>query len=306
MHPRRLAAAGAIGAGLVCALVVGLAHHGPPDAPAALRRSDPAAACRQQRGQARRVALDVPGQGTRTALVRLPRHRTSRRLPLVLVLHGADGNGAFMQRFTGFSRRAEAAGFAVVYPNAGRYFWTLAAGRGPDDVAFINALLDRLLSGGCFAADRVSVAGLSNGGGFAARLACDLSARLAAVAMVAGGYGTVSECQPDHPLSILEMHGTADPVVPYRGGAGDVPRWVRRWVVHDGCDGRPARSHPVARVTRSVWAHCDAGVVVQHLRIAGGRHQWPGSDPPERGPQIGLSATDEIWRFFRGRRLASG
>ena len=247
----------------------------------------------------------MPGQGTRTALVRLPRHRTSRRLPLVLVLHGAYGNGAFMERYTGFSRRAEAEGFAVVYPSAGRHFWTLAPGRGPDDVAFINPLLDRLLAGGCFDADRVSAAGVSNGGGFAARLACDLSGRLAGVAMVAGGYSTVRGCHPDQPLSILEMHGTADSVVPYRGGAGDVPRWVRRWVTHDGCDRQPARSHPAARVTRSVWAGCDAGVVVQHLRIAGGRHQWPGSlrDP---GPRIDLSATDEIWRFFRDRRRASG
>ena len=302
----RVAAAGATGLGVLCALVVALAHLDPPDAPAALRGSDPSAACRLEPGHTRRVTLDVPGQGNRTALVRLPSHRTSRPLPLVLVLHGAYGNGAFMERYTGFSRRAEAAGFAVVYPSAGRHFWTLAPGKGPDDVAFINSLLDRLLSGGCFDPNRVSAAGVSNGGGFAARLACDLSSRLAAVAMVAGGYSTVRDCQPDQPLSILEMHGTADPVVPYRRGANDVPRWVRRWVAHDGCHGHPVRSKPVARVSRSVWARCHAGVVVEHLRIAGGRHQWPGSHPGDHGPQISLSATDEISRFLQDRRLASG
>jgi polyhydroxybutyrate depolymerase len=302
----RVTAAGAIGVGVVCAIVVALAHPDPPEAPAAPRSSDPSSACRLPSGHTRRVTLDVPGQGTRTAQVRLPRRRSSRALPLVLVLHGARGSGAAMEHYTRFSRRAEAAGFAVVYPSSGRNLWTLAPGRGPDDVAFIDALLDRLLSGACFDPNRVSAAGLSNGGGFAARLACDLSGRLAAVAMVAGGYSTVRPCHPDHPLSILEMHGTADPVVPYRGGAGDVPGWVRRWVAHNGCDGHPARSNPVARVTRSVWAHCHAGVVVEHLRIAGGHHQWPGSHPRDRGRRIGLSATDEIWRFFRDRRLASG
>jgi poly(3-hydroxybutyrate) depolymerase len=169
------------------------------------------------------MTLDVPGQGTRTALVHLPSHTTSRPLPLVIVLHGAYGSGAFMERYSGFSQRAYAAGFAVVYPSAGRHFWTLAPGSGPDDVAFIGRLLDQLLSGGCFDAKRVSAAGVSNGGGLAARLACELSGRLAAIAMVAGGYSQIRDCHPDHPVSILEMHGTADPVVPYRGGACPAP-----------------------------------------------------------------------------------
>jgi polyhydroxybutyrate depolymerase len=306
MHRLRLAAAGAIGVGVACALVVALAHPNTPEAHAAQRDTDPANACRLQPGQTHDVTLDVPGQGTRTALVRLPSHTTSRPLPLVVILHGAYGNGAFMERYSGFSQRADASGFAVVYPSAGRHFWTLAPGSGPDDVAFINRLLDELLSGGCFDARRVSAAGVSNGGGLAARLACDLSSRLAAVAMVAGGYSQIRDCHPDHPVSILEMHGTADPVVPYRGGAGDVPRWVHRWVAHDGCDRQPARSNPVSRVTQYVWPYCHAGVVVEHLAIAGGRHQWPGSKPPDPGPRISMSATDEIWRFFQDRRLASG
>ena len=147
---------------------------------------------------------------------------------------------------------------------------------------------------------------MSNGGGLAARLACELSGRLAAVAMVAGGYSQIRDCHPEHALSVLEIHGTADPVVPYRGGAGDVPRWVHRWVAHDGCDRHSARSNPVSRVTQYVWSFCHSGVVVEHLAIAGGQHQWPGSDPPDSGPRIGLSATDEICRFFQHRRLASG
>jgi poly(3-hydroxybutyrate) depolymerase len=56
-------------------------------------------------------------------------------------------------------------------------------------------------------------------------------------------------------------------------------------------------------VTQYVWPYCHAGVVVEHLAVAGGQHQWPGSDPPDPGPRI-LSPTDEIWRFFRDRGLA--
>jgi hypothetical protein len=126
LHRLRLAAAGAIGVGIACALVLALAHPNPPEAHAALRDTDPANACRLQPGQTHDMTLDVPGQGTRTPLVHLPSHTTSRPLPLVIVLHGAYGSGAFMERYSGFSQRADAAGFAVVHPSAGRHFWTLA------------------------------------------------------------------------------------------------------------------------------------------------------------------------------------
>jgi polyhydroxybutyrate depolymerase len=300
----RLAAAGAIGLAVVSALVLGLGLSGGLDAPASVshRPVDPATACSLSRGSTRQVAVDVEGQGDRTALVRLPAHGGKGPLPLVIALHGAYGSGAFMERYSGFSKRAEADGFAVVYPDARGKRWTLQPGKGPDDVAFIGKLLDRLLAGGCIDASRVYVAGVSNGGGLAALLGCEMSGRLAAIAAVAGGYGELPDCRPDHSLSVLEIHGTADQVVPYHAAQGDVLEWLGRWVARDRCAHSPARAAVATRVTRFVWAWCRDRTVVEHFAVAGGQHAWPGADPPDPGPRVSLSATDEAWRFFAGRR----
>jgi polyhydroxybutyrate depolymerase len=224
---------------------------------------------------------------------------------LVIALHGAYRSGAFMERYTGLSRLADREGFAVAYPDASsstRHFWTLHPGRGPDDVAFISALIDRAVGAGCVDAARVSAVGVSNGGGLAALLACEASGRLAAIVAVAGGYGDLPECRPDRPLSVLEIHGTADRVVPYHAQRGDVLEWLRAWARRDGCAAATRRRAVVPGVTRMDWRGCASRTRVAHLAIRGGEHAWPGANPPDPGPRVGLSATDETWRFLRTLR----
>ena len=48
------------------------------------------------------------------------------------------------------------------------------------------------------------------------------------------------------------------------------------------------------------------GVRVEHIRISGGRHQWPGATPPDPGPPSTFCGACTIWRFFSrlGARVA--
>jgi poly(3-hydroxybutyrate) depolymerase len=107
---------------------------------------------------------------------------------------------------------------------------------------------------------------------------------------------------------VLEIHGTADPVVPYNGREeddyrGSVPRWLEDWVERDRCVKQPRTTAWSSRVARLDWTSCSGGAAVSHLRISGGLHQWPGATPPDRGPQVGLSSAQEIWRFLADKRL---
>jgi polyhydroxybutyrate depolymerase len=248
-------------------------------------------------------SLRVPtSDGVRTAVVQVPA-RAGRRAPLVLAFHGTGGTGPFMKGYSGLGALAEREGFIVAYPTSERDpdQWSLAENsRGDDDLALVDTIIARLVASGCADPRRVYAVGVSNGGRFASRLACDRSDRIAAVVSVAGADG-VPRCTPDDAVSILEIHGTADQVVPYRV----VLPWVRAWARRDGCP-RPAR-----RVTRGprlvqlTWGPCRAGTEVVHLRIVAGRHQWPGASPPDPGPSSPLSAAEEAWRFLRGKRLAA-
>jgi polyhydroxybutyrate depolymerase len=268
---------------------------------------DRAGTCGLRGGATVRVDLDGVGGVRRSALVHLPR-RHHRALPLLIALHGANGSGAFMERYSGLSRLADRAGFAVVYPDAAGPRWHIAQAEGDADVRFIDALLDRLLAGGCFDPDRVSAVGVSNGGGMAARLACEADDRLAGVVSVAGSYKTLAPCQARRALSVLEIHGTADAVVPYRGDPKvpqtDIAGWVRGWARRNGCPAPARRRQARPRVLRLDWVGCRDGVSVAHLRLVGGTHAWPGADPPDPGPNLGVSASQEAWEFLRTRRRA--
>jgi polyhydroxybutyrate depolymerase len=253
-------------------------------------------------GKTTRITLDVPGQGSRSAVVHVPR-KHGKHMPLVMALHGQGGTGSFMEQYSGLSRRADRAGFAVVYPDSVGPRWKIAEGEGDADVDFLETLIDRLVAAGCFDPDRVSVVGVSNGGGMAARLACHDDDRLAALVSVAGSYRTLPDCTRRRPLSVLEIHGTRDQVVPYWGDArSDIVGWVRRWAARDGCQASTTRTSLASNVLRFDWSRCTRGPAVAHLRVVDGIHTWPGSDPGNPTPDRQISAADETWRFLAGKR----
>src|SRR5688572_9343275 len=67
--------------------------------------------------QVARQSLTIGGI-TRSYVVRTPVNQATetRRVPLVLVLHGGGGNAAYAERMTGFTGKARKEGFIVVYP----------------------------------------------------------------------------------------------------------------------------------------------------------------------------------------------
>jgi polyhydroxybutyrate depolymerase len=250
----------------------------------------------------------------RTAILHIPAAAAGRRLPVVIGLHGAGGK--FFESYSGFSVLADAEDFIAVYPNPiygenGHTSWDIASnlpGGGPD-VQFLANLLDYLESNLCVDASRVYAAGVSNGGGLAARAACELSSRFAAIASIAGGYKSLPTCQPGNPVSIIEVHGTSDAVVPYNGsspnGAGAVRPWLSMWGERDACQGQPTVSRIAPRVERYDWTGCAGGSAIEHIEIFGGAHQLPGGIPPDAGQTSTVSATWLAWNFLRQHTQAA-
>jgi polyhydroxybutyrate depolymerase len=242
------------------------------------------------------------------ALLHVPPHPKAP-LPLVLAFHGAGGTGPGFAAESGLSKTADKYGFAVLYPTAGsaRHFWSLNASMQPDDVARVQALLPQAMRAACADPARLYATGVSNGGGFAARIGCELSGTFAAVAPVAGGYRALDPCPDGRRTSVLEIHGTSDHVVPYEGrppdGAGAVVGFLAGWVRRDGCAAKTITTHPEDGVVRFSHPHCAAGLRVEHLRLAGTDHGWPGADPPfpQHNPSE-LEANEEVLRFFKGVR----
>lgn len=251
--------------------------------------------------------LTVDGR-QRTALVHIPAGIPSgRRLALILALHGVGGNGPQMERYSGLSRVADQGGFIVAYPSSSGSFWNSAGeSRLPDDVRFISRLITDLEQTECVDPQRVFATGVSNGGEMVALAACQLSSTIAAIAPVAGGYDGLRACRPARPVSVLDIHGTADQVVAYFGSgrptADGVPPFVNDWVRRDGCSPRAVVRQLAPRTTSYRWGRCLGGVTVEHIKVRGGRHQWPGATPPDPGPPATICAACTVWSFFSALR----
>jgi polyhydroxybutyrate depolymerase len=241
--------------------------------------------------------------------------------PLVLVLHGLGGKAAGLERRTRgtFDKLADRFGAVIVYPQASgeRPHWGTwrvadsSVAPPPDDLGFLSALVDTLDVELRIDRKRVFAAGFSNGASMVYRLACDRPDLFAAVAPVAGGMSPdiAPPCRQGAPVSIIGMHGNADPVWPLDGAVRD---GVAAWAKRDGCPPSPV-STPLpdtdpnddTRTRADVYAPCAAGTEVAFYTIDGGGHAWPGEDSAplafrHRGnTPRDFDAAAVIWDFFQ-------
>ena len=235
-------------------------------------------------------------------------------VPLVLNLHGYTSNATEQQFYGNFMPLADANNFLLVMPNGtldnqNQTFWNAFGGSGPDDVGFLSALIDTIDATYNINLNRVYSTGMSNGGFMSYKLACGLSNRIAAIASVTGTMviTELNNCTPTRPVPVMEIHGTADGTVPYVGGSGftPIPNVLSYWVNHNNCN-PVADSSDVPNTNTTdgctakhyVWSGGDNGATVEHYKIIGGGHTWPGAVFNIGVTNQDFDASTEIWRFF--------
>jgi polyhydroxybutyrate depolymerase len=130
-----------------------------------------------------------------------------------------------MREWTGFDQQADAWGLAVAYPDGHEGSWadgrgvTRADEAGMDDVAFLRAIIDWSADRYGTFPGRAIVAGMSNGGFMAHRMALQASDQVAVLAAVAGQMpASLLEATPSHAVSAILIHGTVDSMAPIAGG----------------------------------------------------------------------------------------
>ena len=258
-------------------------------------------------------------------------------VPLLIVLHGGGGNGKDIEEKTtlkGFDKLADKENFIVVYPDAVKQHWndgrndpySYSAQNNIDDVEFISKLIEHLEEKYKINRNQVYVAGMSNGGMMTFRLGCELSEKISAIATVAASMpeNLYKNCSPQKYISVLIIHGTDDPIVPWNGGdvvvfgkhrgrVVSIPQTVGFWVFHNNCTLQTKEYLPDSdpndgtRVWVEKYVNKENNIEVVLYGIEGGGHTWP--DGSSRFPQItgnmthDINACKVIWEFFeRGAR----
>lgn len=174
---------------------------------------------------------EPPNTPPNIARLIMPRNYTgATELPLVMMLHGLDGSAdaisaQFGHRFaTGVDRR----NYMVLLPNGtlgprNHRHWNAtdvccnanAGSPNRDDVGYLRDLINEAEQNYRVDVRRVYVVvGFSNGAFMSYRLACEIPEMLAGIAPIAGAtFQNESLCVRSTPVSVLHIHGTADPNV---------------------------------------------------------------------------------------------
>lgn len=254
---------------------------------------------------------------TRTYLMHVPpQYDGSSKAPVVLLFHGLGGNPSTMMQTTRMLDLADDEGFILVAP-AGRgkvSKWDFRSGVDVpgSDLGFVRDLVASVSNVSCVDSSRVYAAGFSNGSALTLALACDGTTKFA-------GYGAVSApfhdgtCAKAPPAPIIYFHGMKDKVVPYGGAKTVIGRLppvndtMNKWVTHDRCAARGARTTVKEHVRHFSWSSCRAGSAVEVYAVDNGGHRWPGGTrvSPGRGGGIqtqDIDASTLIWRFFELHR----
>ena len=236
---------------------------------------------------------------TREYIIYVPENYTgTSSVPLLLSFHGLTSNMEFNFNYTNFDQLAEDENFIVVHPNGISNTWTVSA-NDDTDIDFIVSLLNQLEEDYNIESNRIYSTGMSMGGFFSFSLACRLSDRIAAVASVTGSMyqPAINNCSPVKPMPILQIHGTEDGTVQYSSVAGLLDFWTS----HNNTDDLPiifnipdSDTGDGSTVERFEYLNGDSDVEVQHLKITGGGHEWPGFQG-----NMDINASEEVWNFVK-------
>lgn len=347
MRGRWMGAVGAVAA--VVAVAASACSGGGHDDPAGRAAGEQAAAVPAPvrspgcaRGATERADLieqTLPVEGTpRRWLVSAPAWRAgSDPLPLVLDFHGLAEGADIHAQTTQLGQLGIEKGFVTVFPHGtgDPVGWNVSPVVGANrDLRYVGALLDRVELERCIDTARVYATGLSNGAMMASTVGCALSDRIAAIAPVSG-LMLPQPCRPSHPMPVLTMHGTADPILLFNGGVGTgalsaalhgagggvstttvpadldgpgYPDTVRRWARLDGCRAT-FHEEPISGAVIRRTFDCPADTSVVFLIVKGGGHSWPSSKFSRSIQRIvgsttfDIDASQEVWRFLRRFRL---
>jgi polyhydroxybutyrate depolymerase len=279
-----------------------------------------------QKGNDRQYKVHVP-----------PSYSPTTPMPVLFCLHGLTQNPVMFCLDSGvaWNTKSDAEGFILVMPNGYQTSWnggTCCGGAvtaGLDDVSLMRAIFVEVAAHLNVDPHRVYATGLSNGGYLSYRLACEASDLFVAIAPTAGAVGTAAiggavdgglpvtsmtsdlmSCAPTHPVSVLDIHGTSNPIIAYDAQA---PSLAKLYAA-DGCSAMtspatvPMSGGDTTCVTYRGCPMCP-DVEVTGCSIQGGGHCWFGSSDCGTGAgAIGnafvgnnstfMKNTDAIWAFL--------
>lgn len=228
--------------------------------------------------------ITVDGK-TRNYLEYIPANLGTNR-PLLISCHGMNQDAAYQKSMLKIESVADTAKFVTVFPNGINKAWDIS---GDQDINFVKALIDRMVSDYGIDRNRVYLSGFSMGGMFTYHAMTKIADKIAAFAPISGYPIYGMQFTSSRPVPIIHTHGTGDDVCVFSKVQGILDGWIKR----NGCSTTATVTNNYkgyGHVTRHVWSGGTNGVQVVLMELANKGH-WISND--------GLLTGDEIWKFCK-------
>ena len=214
--------------------------------------------------------------------------------PLLILLHGYQGQATTIASRTNLLTLAPEAGVALAVPQGvgEPTTWHYDANNDLGDAAFLDSMLRTLTASPCIDTDNVWLSGFSAGSGYTAVFGCPRADRFAGLLMVSGLAPPI--CPEQSGLDLLIFHGIEDPIVAFDGGdqpvgegtvkLASIPESAAGWAERAGCDPTPASSSfgDADRSIATTWSTCALESTVRLVAIESLGHTWPTKNPAQR------------------------
>ena len=275
------------------------------------------------------LTITVDGN-PRNFIVYLPvGYNNAGKMPMIFVIHGGSGTPEGMINIANFKPIADRDKVVLVYPEGIQKNWndgrpTVPNQLGINDVNFFNQLCDYMIANYLVDGTKVYATGISNGGFMSSRLGCELSNRIAAIAVDAATMEATTiapNCNPGKQVPSMYIHGTTDPLVPFTGGqmtsggtAGGTIlshfQAIDKWIAINGCNAVPSITdipdiaNDGTTIKQRVYGGGKNGSEVVSYVVLNGGHTWPQGYQYLSEAIIGktsqdMNACEVIWTFFK-------
>jgi polyhydroxybutyrate depolymerase len=273
------------------------------------------------------VNLTIDGNA-RSFIVYLPTgYNNASEMPLIFAIHGGSGTPEGMINIANFKTIADRDKVVLVYPAGIQNNWndgrpTTPNQLGINDVGFFNQMCDYMINNYSVDGTKIYATGISNGGFMSSRLGCELSNRIAAIAVDAATIEATTiapNCNPGRPVPAIYIHGTADNFAPFTGGTSTVGaggtvlshfQVIDKWVTINGCNSTPTITdlpdiaNDGTTIKQRVYSGGINGSEVVSYVVLNGGHTWPQGYQYLNEAIIGktsqdMNACEVIWAFFK-------
>jgi polyhydroxybutyrate depolymerase len=268
-----------------------------------------------RRSDVRWYTIDVNGTERRYLLY--SSDEGAHHKPLLLCFHGGRAQVELLAQRSGVVESGQRLGYTVVFPEAKDGWIDLRPERGgsPRDLDFVDALLGWLVRNKQIDASRIFTLGISNGGQFVFRLACERPQHFAGFATALSNLPVAALSWGSGPPAPMAMvFGRRDRVMPWEGGrlsrrpgrrAGgeviSVPATIRFWIKRNGAQPPPERRQVVS-VGRPVdiedYSAGPDGAPVRCVTVGNWGHRWPRWGRRYSAGSDAFNAADLIMEFF--------